>query len=59
VYYGGKTAQNHRGVLMHWKIAPGQYQVILGNFHIKKVTSEELVMLLSEMLRNEAIEHKK
>ena len=59
VYYGEKPGQDSHGILLQWKTGPGQYQVILGDLQTKKVTSEELVMLLSEMLKNEGIDHKK
>ncbi|MHC4637167.1 MAG: hypothetical protein ACYTBP_00435 [Planctomycetota bacterium] len=58
IYYGKKTGQDSQGILMQWKTAPGQYQVILGDLQTKKVTSEELVMLLSEMLQNDGIDNK-
>ncbi len=52
VYYGNKAnLHDQNAVLMQWKIGPDRYRVILGNMQTREVDSEELVLMLSKMLK--------
>lgn len=55
VYYGDTIdLDDSDAVLMHWKIADGNYKVIFGDLRVKTVGPEELIRLQARMLQNKA-----
>lgn len=51
VYYGDSIdAADSNAVLMHWKLADGEYVVIFGDLRSKTISSEALIKLQAEML---------
>jgi len=51
VYYGKHVGSGDRNtILMHWRLADGNYNVIFGDFRLKTVTAEQLIDLQAQML---------
>ena len=51
VYYGNNIDwEDSNAVLMHWKIADGEYKVIFSNMNEREVTAAELIKLQTQML---------
>ena len=52
VYYGENIDwKDPNAILMHWKVADGQYRVIFSNSRIQMVTADELIKLQAGMLQ--------
>ncbi len=55
VWYGDSiTTKDSSAVLMQRKLSNGKYEVMFADGHEKQVTAEELIQLLSRMLRKKA-----
>jgi len=54
VFYGQCTnPKDSNSILMHWKIAEGQYKVLFNNLHEEQVSAEELIKLQAQMLQKQ------
>ncbi|MBA7477294.1 hypothetical protein ES707_12700 [subsurface metagenome] len=54
-YYDEYVGRNDRNaILMHWKLADGNYNVIFTDFRLKTVTAEQLIRLQAQMLNSKA-----
>ena len=50
-YYGKYVGSDDKNtILMHWRLANGNYNVIFGDFRLKTVTAEQLIGLQVRML---------
>jgi hypothetical protein len=54
VWYGDRAAKRSSAVLMQRKLPDGDYEVMFVDGHERHVSAEELIQLLSEMLREGA-----
>jgi hypothetical protein len=54
-YYGdGVDPEDTGAVLMHWRLAEGNYRVIFNDLRVGTVSAEELIKLQTEMLQKKA-----
>lgn len=51
IYYGKYVGSDDKNtILMHWRLADGNYNVIFGDFRLKTVTAEQLIDFQAQML---------
>jgi hypothetical protein len=50
VYYGDNKVSDPNSVVMHWQLEDGGYNVLMGDFTVKRMTADELISIQSEML---------
>lgn len=54
-YYGDSVdPEDTSAVLMHWRLADGDYRVIFNDLRVRTISAEELIKLQTEMLQKKA-----